>query len=161
MYYFYYLFISFFLILNKNDIIRPKGEIILSTILLGSINIKIQLQSFSYKIKSNLHKKFSLNSYQKLPNLGVIGEELFKEENCKDKKEYFKKVRTEGSFLGGIALEIIAKQCKLIIGIYLDDQRYEENPWIILKPEGEEYKGIILLYLKQGNIKSQNGHYSA
>ena len=94
-------------------------------------------------------------------NLAEFGEDLFKEEKCKNKKEYIEKVRTDGFYLGGIALGIIAKKCKLIIGIYMEDKRYEENPWIILKPEGEEYKGIILIHLKQGNIRAKNGHYSA
>ena len=46
-----------------------------------------------------------------------------------------------------------------IIGIYKSDERYKENPWTIIDTNNDEYKGVILIHLVQGNSNA-TGHYS-
>ena len=91
--------------------------------------------------------------------LSEIGDELFKEENCANKSEYVKNIRTDGYYLGGIILEILTKELKIIFGIYLEDERYSADPWKIITPNDEDYKGVVLLNLYQGS-SCQTGHYS-
>ena len=92
-------------------------------------------------------------------DLTEIGEELFKEEKCNNKEEYIRKIRTDGYFLGDIILEILSKELKIIFDIYLDDDRYSNDPLKGITPKEEEYKGVILLHLHQG-VSCQTGHYS-
>ena len=85
---------------------------------------------------------------------------IFEEENCKTKSEYITKIRKNGEYANDIALEALAKQNYLIIGIYKEDQRYENNPWTIIDiPENKKIKGVILIHLLQGNATG-TGHYS-
>ena len=92
-------------------------------------------------------------------NIQEFGKDLFLEEKLRNKDEYLKHIRTDGYYLGGIVLEIIAKKTGIIFGIFLEDERYEDKPWITIAPEGEKYNGVILLHLNQGP-NCQNGHYS-
>ena len=65
----------------------------------------------------------------------------------------------DGFYLGGIILEVLSKELKIIFGIYLGADRYSNDPWKIIEPNDKEYKGVILLYLHQG-VSCQTGHYS-
>ena len=84
---------------------------------------------------------------------------MLKEEKCKSKEEYINKIRKNGCYLGGIILEVLSKELKIIFGIYLGDDRYSNDPWKIINPNDEEYKGVILLHLYKG-VSCQTGHYS-
>ena len=92
-------------------------------------------------------------------NHSEVGEDLFKEEKCKSKEEYINKIRKDGCYLGRIILEVLSKELKIIFGIYLGDDRYSNDPWKIIVPKDEDYKGVILLHLHQG-VSCQTGHYS-
>ena len=86
---------------------------------------------------------------------------IFEEEKCKTKYEYIKKLRRNGEYANDITLEAIVKNTNIIIGIYKDDKRYENNPWTIIDiPKEKKIKGIILIHLLQGDAKG-TGHYSA
>ena len=86
---------------------------------------------------------------------------IFEEEKCKTKNEYVKKLRKNGEYANDIALEAIAKYTDIIIGIYKEDKRYENNPWTIIDiPKEKKIKGVILIHLLQGDAKV-TGHYSA
>ena len=92
-------------------------------------------------------------------NHSEVGEDLFKEKKCKSKEEYISKIRKDGCYLGRIILEVLSKELKIIFGIYLGDDRYSNDPWKIIVPKDEDYKGVILLHLHQG-VSCQTGHYS-
>ena len=92
-------------------------------------------------------------------NLSEVGEDLFKEKKCKSKEDNISKIRKDNCYLGGIILEVLSKELKIIFGIYLGDDRYSNDPWKIIVPKDEDYKGVILLHLHQG-VSCQTGHYS-
>ena len=87
-------------------------------------------------------------------------EEIFKEENCQNKVQYLNKIKKNGEYTNSIVLEAISKKVNMIIAVFLADERYKENPWIIFEPNNEnKIKGILFLHLEQGDPKG-TGHYS-
>ena len=87
-------------------------------------------------------------------------EKIFQEENCQNKQQYIEKIKKNGEYTNSIVLEAISKKTNIIIGVYLADERYKDNPWITFEPCNEnKVKGVILLHLKQGDAKG-TGHYS-
>ena len=104
----------------------------------------------SIKGKEILHNEFRQIEADYIESINYEEEETtFKEEGCKNKKQYLNKIRKNGEYTNSIALEAITQKTNIIIAVYLADEIYKKELWIIFEPnEKSEIKGVILLHLE-------------
>ena len=125
----------------------------------GNCLVRAMLRSIGENELKHLELRQTIADNIESEDLENIGKDLFLEEKCSNKREYIKKIREDGAYLNGIILEVLSKRLKILFGIYLEDNRYSEDPWKIISPTSDDIKGVILLTLLQGN-SCQAGHYS-
>ena len=109
----------------------------------------------SIKSKEIRHLELRQITADYIESMNYEEEEIFKEENCQNKVQYLNKIKKNGEYTNSIVLEAISKKVNMIIAVFLADERYKENPWIIFEPNNEsKIKGILFLHLEQGDPKA-------
>lgn len=89
-------------------------------------------------------------------------QEYFSESGNVTEKEYLDKMGKPGNFGTNIELYSFANKLQAWIAIYMADDRYAHNPWLIIK--GQETKNpttVLYIKLKQGGISGSSGHYDS
>ena len=144
-------------IIDKIKNISKKEFQIIETKKYGYCLFYLILKSIKERIAKHTELRQIVCDY--IENDDYESDAIFEEEKCK--YEDIKKLRRNGEYANDITLEAIVKNTNIIIGIYKEDKRYENNPWTIIDiPKEKKIKGIILIHLLQGDAKG-TGHYSA
>ena len=117
-------------IIDKIKNISKKEFQIIETKKYGYCLFYLILKSIKERIVKHTELRQIVCDY--IENDGYESDAIFEEEKCKTKYEYIKKLRRNREYANDIALEAMTKITNIIIGIYIEDKRYENNPRAII-----------------------------